>query len=602
MEAWPELWFNTLALLPALTLIAWTFVNLYGSKKPRKRRVLSREEKESLQKAAQRNAAQAQNLLEAFSIFPETPLREEMCWYCLCEDAGMTDADCSVALEELAKKGRLRRSWDADIQAVCFFMSRKEAEAIHVKGPVPLQRHRNLVNRCSRAYLPMDENESWLRMARSIAAYWKDEADISLTRLYHKIGICCHARGFHDEALACYETALTRNPAISEGNDLPAVLEIYHSIADLYRKRDAHDTALAFYKKSLSILERRLPPDDARLLDIYVCTADTYHSLEDWDSALCFYKKAQHAMKKAQPPLRLASLHSAMAVLYAKKGEYTKALRRFAWVLRIRETELGQAHLQTAWCLYNMAETQECMGNYDAAMGLYQDAYSRLSPYVYCGSADVLGDRLLFAARCLDRIALLYREQLYYKEALDASLRALHIRESSLEKKPDDMAQNCHAAADLYYTLEDYGKAASLYEQALSIWAAEYGADALQTALGCMAAAPAHSAKKDFSRALELYQRALSILEAYPDCNPLLPALCSKGIANAHRSCGRLDEAQSFFERTAGIAAQWRTLHPAMPDLLAEMQEVITDIKQQRESALPKGRLLAFGKGAHPSA
>ena len=89
------------------------------------------------------------NLLEAFSVFPATPLSIDLCVEWLHEDAGVDEDNCARLLNKIAEQTWLEKRCGSDNSDVSFLMHQLVRTAIQEQVEVQYEVHQMLVDNCN---------------------------------------------------------------------------------------------------------------------------------------------------------------------------------------------------------------------------------------------------------------------------------------------------------------------------------------------------------------------------------------------------------------------------------------------------------------------
>jgi len=216
--------------------------------------------------------------------------------------------------------------------------------------------------------------------------------------------------------------------------------------------------------------------------------------------------------------------------------------------LAIREKSLGPEHPDTATSLNNLALFYRSMGDYTAALPLYQHALAI--------SEKAHGPDHPRTATSLNNLAVLLDDSMgAYVLVEPLYQRALAIREKALGPNHPDTATSLNNLAGMYDAISDYAQAKPLHQRALAISEKTLGPDHPNTATSLNNLAAMYDAMGDYAQAKPLYQRALNIYEKAlgPDHSNTAGSL--KNLALLHWAQGHWQQAFDGLQRSTKISA-----------------------------------------------
>ena len=229
-------------------------------------------------------------------------------------------------------------------------------------------------------------------------------------------------------------------------------------------------------------------------------------------------------MKKALGPdhPEVARFLDSLAMLYQKKGEYSRAEPLYLRALAIQEKALGRDHLEVA--------------------------------------------------NSLNPLAVLYQQKGEYNRAEALHLRALAIREKTLGPEHPDVAASLNNLATLYDEKEEYDRVEPLYRRAIAIWEKKLGPEHPKMAISLYNLAGLYKATGEYARAEALYLRTLAIQEKalgpeHPDV-----AASLNGLAELSRQVGQFDRAEPLYQRA--LAIREKVLGPDHPAVATSLENL----------------------------
>jgi tetratricopeptide (TPR) repeat protein len=174
----------------------------------------------------------------------------------------------------------------------------------------------------------------------------------------------------------------------------------------------------------------------------------------------------------------LARLLICTGYFLKEQGRYSEAEPYFLQALHIYQTQLGEAHPDTATSLDNLAALYQFQGRYSKA-----EPYFLQALHIY---QTQLGEAHPDTATSLNNLAALYQFQGRYSEAELYFLQALQIRQTQLGEAHPDTAGSLSNLALLYKSQGRYSEAEPLYLQTLAILMQKLGENYpnTQTVLG----------------------------------------------------------------------------------------------------------------------
>jgi tetratricopeptide (TPR) repeat protein/ribonuclease BN (tRNA processing enzyme) len=286
------------------------------------------------------------SLLEAFALFPNIPLNQEICIQWLHEDANVDKGLCSRLLNNLSNRTWLtsHESKQECVEVTCSYSMHPLVKAVvKTQTNITLNNHRNLIEHLSDS-VSWNQQETYqkaqpyISYADSLAEYFSQNQvkATGLASLMLWLGRYYDNIADYTKALEWYEKALFIGEEIL-GEEHPDTATTYNNIAAVYSNQGEYDRALEWYTKALTIRERVLGIE-------HPSTAATYNNI---------------------------------AAVYSNQCEYNKALEWYKKALAIYETALGKTHPNTATTYNNIASVYYNQGKYKEALDYYNNAKKR---------------------------------------------------------------------------------------------------------------------------------------------------------------------------------------------------------------------------------
>jgi len=269
----------------------------------------------------------------------------------------------------------------------------------------------------------------------------------------------------------------------------------------------------------------------------------------------------------------------------AGKSTDPDARRLAERAVAIKESELGDGHLETTASLRNLAVVLEYTGETKSAIDLYDrvleirerqlgphdpevavalidlgnlflstDRHARAGPpyeRALVIQRRAFGDDHPVIALTLTNLAILHTERGDYEAAQPLLEWALEIREK--QGNPLDIAWTANSLAVLLEDLGDYDRAMSLYERALALREEALGRDHLHVGWVLNNLGWLHRSMGDYVRARSAYERALRIEESERGPNHPDVAMTLANLAELFHSMGDYTRAREFYERALAI-------------------------------------------------
>ena len=497
-------------------------------------------------------ANQAERIIvEAFSIFPASPLSVDLCVEWLHEDAGVNEADCSLALTKLSKQRWLDKRTNISDGKVIFSMHQCVKSAVKDQTPVEHSAHQGLVEKC-RASLNKSTNAYLLQYSSAMIPFAIQVHDIlfqekeTFAELSAAIAWFYYNSADYNASLLWYQKSLAAKKEVL-GSDHPSTATTYNNIAGVYKSQGQYDLALEWHQKALVIREKVLGNDHPSTATTYNNIALVYDNQGKYDLALEWYQKALviHEKVLGNDHPDTATTYNNIAGVYDSQGQYDLALEWYQKDLVIREKVFGKDHPDTATNYNNIAGVYDSQGQYDLALEWYQKALVIVR--------NVLGENHPYVASTYNNIAGVYKRQGQYDLALEWYQKDLVISEKVLGKDHPDTAITYNNIAGVYDSQGQYDLALEWYQKALVIRERVLGKDHPDTATTYNNIAGVYKMQGQYNLALEWYQKALSIVQRVLGEEHPYTASTYNNIASVYDNQGQYDLALEWHQKALVI-------------------------------------------------
>ncbi|HYH97037.1 CHAT domain-containing tetratricopeptide repeat protein [Hyalangium sp.] len=228
-----------------------------------------------------------------------------------------------------------------------------------------------------------------------------------------------------------------------------------------------------------------------------------------------------------------------------KAGKYAEAVPLAERALQLRESILGETHLEVASCLNFLGDVHRLQGGYARAEPPLQRALAIREVSLGKHHPDV--------ATSLNDLANLYLDQGLHVRAEPLYERALAIREVALGKHHPDVAHSLNSLGNLYSAQGLYAQAEPLYERALAIREVALGKSHPTVAAPLSNLAVLYQQQGRYAQAATLFERALAIDEAALGKHHPLLAQTLNNLADLYRDQGLYARAEPLHERALRI-------------------------------------------------
>jgi tetratricopeptide (TPR) repeat protein len=272
---------------------------------------------------------------------------------------------------------------------------------------------------------------------------------------------------------------------------------------------------------------------------------------------------ADHYVRAARLDPSYETLGKAGSMLW-RAGRHGEAIRHDENLVKLAETDYGEASEQTATALNNLAVDYREIGRFEQAETLFRQALE-------IGRKTLGEDHPDYATR-LNNLAGLLQATGHFEEAETLFGQALEIGRKTLGEDHPDYATRLNNLAGLLETTGRYEEAEPLCRQALEITRKTLGKDhpAYAIRLSSLAAllgatGRVEEAEPLFRQALEVTRKTLS--EVHPDFATRL-----NNLAGLLKETGRFDESEPLIRQALEITG--KTLGEDHPDYAVRLNNL----------------------------
>lgn len=302
--------------------------------------------------------AAEQNVLEAFSVFPYIPLKDEICSQWMISDAGVREED--DIFYGLYQKGWLQ----FDMGQEGYMLHPVFAAFIYEKCKPRSADHCGLLKACQCSLkIPDDgsvlECQKYIPFAENVIEKLEMEEGTDLCSFLFTFAVLLKNAAVFKKAEQLYHRILEINKNIF-GMDTPETADSYDDLAEVLSKQGKYKKAEELYRNSLQIREEL--SDKKNELDIaksYNNLARMYSKREDYKKAEELYQKCLEIRERCLEADNLdkARTYNNLAYIYARRGANEKAEELYKKCLQVREKKLGKEDLNTVKSYNNLART-----------------------------------------------------------------------------------------------------------------------------------------------------------------------------------------------------------------------------------------------------
>ncbi len=264
---------------------------------------------------------------------------------------------------------------------------------------------------------------------------------------WNRQGMCLHALGSLESALACFEPALNCAPdEQSRGTTL-------NNISQIYSARGEYDRALVYLEQSLAI-QREIgnrAGESATLNNL----ATTAHARGDYARGMQYLEQSLAILRKIGNRASESATLNNIGETYRARGDYERALDYLEQSLVIRR-EIGD-RAGEGTTLSNISQTYSARGDYERAL-----EYLEQSLAIQRKIGDRSGEGVT-----LNNISQIYKARGDYERALDYLEQSLAIFREIGDRSREGTALN--NLATTAHARGDYERALECLEQSRAI-------------------------------------------------------------------------------------------------------------------------------------
>jgi len=276
----------------------------------------------------------------------------------------------------------------------------------------------------------------------------------------------------------------------------------------------------------------------------YSIVAQKHYLQAEYSSALNYYQKALDSCDDS--PENHIVIHDAIAMTYAKRGDYHNAFEHHDNVRAILESSENIEQSIAITPYSNMAGLYRETGRYDESLKWYHNALSIFEHTVGVNHQDI--------ALIYNEIAGVYDDQGNYEQALRYFHTALEMNKKNWSPRHPSIAMNCNNIGRVHSNMNDKDEALKWYCKALDIYQQTLGDEHPHTAGTYSNVACIYRDQGNFDKALELFRKAVGVEEKiYGTLHPELDATYGN-IAVMYLDSGNFREALQWFLKCLRIA------------------------------------------------
>lgn len=363
--------------------------------------------------------------------------------------------------------------------------------------------------------------------------------------IYGCIGHLYHRIGNSTKALEAYKASAE----IRETHNLPVreLAKSYYNIANVHLMRNEYSHALAYLEKS-SVIYSEIA-DSSGLASVYVTMADNISDQGDFNAAMDYLKDALRIRKNeyGENHQRVASVYVSMSGILRRLGKYDesavcieKAYDIFVRIFGEKHPNVASTYLSMGQLAMDTEEYGAVQDYYEKAIGIYESFYNGLHPDIahsynelgrYYGTVrsdyssairyfikskeqteKLYGRKHFTLSVTLNNLGVYYGRLEQYGKAAECYQEALDIRMELSGKEHYSLAEIYLNMSTLAYKLEKYDEAIELLEKVLQIFISYFGKDHKNVATVYNNLAQTHVRQKNYSKGLEYFDQAKSIL------------------------------------------------------------------------------------------
>lgn len=172
-------------------------------------------------------------------------------------------------------------------------------------------------------------------------------------------------------------------------------------------------------------------------------------------------RKIQASISSEEEALRKGKSLNSQSLIYARNGEYLKAIELWTQSLQILVPIYGEFHSEIALIMNNMGIAYNKLNLHEEAMEMLQE-----SLFI---RKELYGPYHIDVAATLHNIGNLFLSQGLYKESLNAYLETMDIRIEILGDNHKEVAFSHNGVGHVYYEMGKYHEAHDEFLEALRI-------------------------------------------------------------------------------------------------------------------------------------
>jgi eukaryotic-like serine/threonine-protein kinase len=310
----------------------------------------------------------------------------------------------------------------------------------------------------------------------------------------------------------------------------------------------------------------------ARMLDVI---GGVYRQLGAFDGADATLGEAL-ALREViygEAAVELAPTLRELALVRLARANYTAAESLARRALDLERRAGGASRGSTADAANVLARVLHQRGDYDGAQALYEEALGIVRPH---------GEELELRSAVMNNLGSLLRERGEHRAALPLLREALALREARSGPDHPATAVSLNALGTLLRELGELDQAATLYQRSLETRRRQLGAHHPELATAMNNLALLHRTRGDYAAAEALHREALELRLRLHGTDHPDHAASQYNLAETLRSAGRSNEAEDLYRRAIEV---WRTtLGDAHPNIAHAMNGLAETLRLRGET------------------
>ena len=403
----------------------------------------------------------------------------------------------------------------------------------------------------------------------------------------HNEGMFLHNLGRFPEAVDKLNAAL----AIKlRNNDVASTLRtsniLVASLGMLERRAEATTVA----ERALALGTGAFGANDVRLSDTLSALGGLARDKENLAEAVGYFERALAALRAANsPPSDVASAMDNLGDVYGLLGRFDDGERMLKQALDLFNRSFGKDAESTP----NYDKVLNDLGNLYLDAGRLLDAEAAMRRSLAITRARH-GEAHLNVAGTMGNLATVLEHEGRYSEAEKLYQQALQAYERTFGPNHATTAIGLNNLANVYSAQGKNDAAAGLQERVLAIYEKAFGPDSPDVGRALNNLANSYAEMGRNAQALDLYRRSLAVMERKFGQGSGPTALSAGSLGQALADAGQTDEARSYLVRCLEIDE--RILGDRHPQLIKDLRSLalldlkvgnLTDARSRLDRALP---------------